>query len=104
MWRETQLDETLLLTSSGTSGPLSRTSKYYFKEKTTFFKDTSSYGNSAFSLAMEDRNTDFHLAEASHVVFQIAFPPLLSFFFSLSGFFALKSPALHVAPVLNSPH
>ena len=110
VWRETQLDETLLLTSSGTSGPLSRTSKYYFKEKTTFFKDISSYGNSASSFpgimrkAMEDRNTDFHLAEASHVVFQIAFPPLLSFFFSLSGFFALKSPALHVAPVLNSPH
>ena len=114
VWRETQLDETLLLTSSGTSGPLSRTSKYYFKEKTTFFKDISSYGNSASSFpgimrkAMEDRNTDFHLAEASHIVFQIAFPPLLSFFFffffCLSGFFALNSPALHVAPVLNSPH
>ena len=49
------------------------------KEKTTFLKDTSSYGKSAFSFsgimknAMKDRNTDFHLEEASHVVFQIAF-------------------------------
>ena len=44
-------------------------------------KDTlpHSYGSSAFSFsgimknAMKDRNTDFHLEEASHVVFQIAF-------------------------------
>ena len=98
-WQETQLGATLLSISFGTSGPSSRTSKLHPHEDDNLKKILPpSYGRSAFSFsgimknAMKDRNTDFHLAEAS-LNFQIAFLPFrcCPSSISLASFLLLKN-------------
>ena len=115
-WQETQLGATLLSISFGTSGPSSRTSKLHPQGDDHIEKILPpSYGRSAFSFsgimknAMKDRNTDFHLAEAS-LNFQIAFLPFCCCpsSISLSGFFLTPNKRLFqlciLMPVLNLTH
>ena len=111
VWRETQLDETLLLTSSGTSGPLSRTSKYHIQREDDLpQRYFQLWQECIFFLWHHEKRNErpehwLPLNGGKSCCLPNCLPCFcLPFSSSLSGFFALKSPALHVAPVLNSPH
>ena len=110
VWPETQLDAILLSTSSGTSGPLSRTSKYRIQREDDLPQRYFQLWQECifFLWHHEKRNERPEHWLPLRGGKSCCLPNCLPCFClpsssSLSGFFALKSPALHLAPVLNSP-